>query len=125
VLGEFPDDEPLARWIRRAGERIAYQGLPARICWLGTASARVSAYRETESMRGLRRDRRLAAAERARQHRRRRDLGLDPRRRRGGIGRSLHAGMVCLADGTELAAQKLERGLTTDPGTGVMRHVDA
>ena len=101
VLEEFPDDEALARWIRMAGERIAFQGLPARICWLGYGERRrlglrfnelvrsgevsapivigrdhldsgsvASPYRETEAMaRRLRRDRRLAAAERARQHR--------------------------------------------------------
>jgi urocanate hydratase len=157
VLEEIPDDEALRRWIMLAGERIAYQGLPARICWAGygerarlglrfnelVRSGEVSApivigrdhldsgsvaspYRETESMAD----------------------GSDPiadwpllnamvNTAAGaswvsihdgggvGIGRSLHAGMVCVADGTDLAAEKLERVLTTDPGTGVMRHADA
>lgn len=63
--------------------------------------------------------------ERPAQHGVRRDLGEHPPRRRVGIGRSIHAGQVCVADGTALAAQKLERVLTNDPGTGVMRHADA
>ena len=157
VLEEFPEDESLARWIRHAGRRIAFQGLPARICWLG--------YGQRDRL-GLRFNRMVAAGELkapiviGRDHL---DAGsvASPDReteamRDGsdaiadwpllnalvntaagatwvsvhdgggvGIGRSLHAGMVCVADGTQLAAQKLERVLTTDPGTGVMRHADA
>src|SRR6476619_6965345 len=157
VLEEFPDDEGLARWIRLARERVAFQGLPARICWLGygerqrlglrfnelVRSGRVSApivigrdhldsgsvaspYRETEAMA----DGSDAIADWPL-------LNALVNTAAGaswvsihdgggvGIGRSLHAGMVCVADGTDLAAQKLERVLTSDPGTGVMRHADA
>jgi urocanate hydratase len=157
VLDEFPDDESLARWIRMAGERVAFQGLPARICWLGYGQRRrlglrfnemvrsgelrgpivigrdhldsgsvASPYRETESMldgsdaiadwpllNALVNT--AAGASWVSIH----DGGGV------GIGRSIHAGMVCLADGSELAAEKLDRVLTTDPGTGVMRHADA
>jgi urocanate hydratase len=157
VLEEFPQDEALGRWIRLAGERIAFQGLPARICWLGygerarlglrfnemvgsgaisapivigrdhlDAGSVASPYRETEAMA----DGSDAIADWPL-------LNALVNTSAGaswvsihdgggvGIGRSLHAGMVCLADGSELAAQKLERVLTTDPGTGVTRHVDA
>ena len=157
VLEELPGDEPLARWIRLAGERIAYQGLPARICWLGYGErARVglrfndlvrageisapivigrdhldsgsvaSPYRETESMvdgsdaiadwpllNAL-----LNTAAGASWVSIHHGGGV-------GIGRSIHAGMVCVADGSELAAEKLERVLTTDPGSGIARHADA
>jgi len=157
VLDEFPDNEPLARWIRLAGERVAFQGLPARICWLGygerhraglrfndlVSSGRVGApivigrdhldcgsvaspYRETEAMRdgsdaiadwpllnAL-----LSTASGASWVSLHHGGGV-------GIGRSIHAGMVVVADGTDLAAQKLERVLTNDPGTGVARHADA
>ena len=157
VLEEFPDNEGLARWIRLAGERVAWQGLPARICWLGygerhrlglrfnemVRSGEISApivigrdhldsgsvaspYRETEDMldgsdaiadwpllNGL-----LNTASGATWVSIHHGGGV-------GIGRSIHAGMVCLADGTDLAAEKLERVLTNDPGSGVMRHVDA
>src|SRR5262245_38903072 len=157
VLDEFPDDAALHRWIDLAGERVAFQGLPARICWLGYGErARVglrfnemvrtgevsapivigrdhldsgsvaSPYRETESMadgsdpiadwpllNALVNT--AAGASWASIH----DGGGV------GIGRSLHAGMVCVADGTDLAAEKLGRVLTSDPGTGVMRHADA
>jgi urocanate hydratase len=157
VLEEFGDDERLVRWIEQAQERIAFQGLPARICWLGygerarlglrfnamVASGELSApivigrdhldagsvaspYRETEGMA----DESDAIADWPL-------LNALVTTASGaswvsihhgggvGIGRSIHAGMVCLADGTELAAEKLERVLTADPGTGVMRHVDA
>ncbi len=157
VLEEFPDDEALGRWIRMAGDRVAFQGLPARICWLGygerhrlalrfnrmVASGEISApivigrdhldsgsvaspYRETEAMvdgsdaiadwpllNAL-----LNTASGATWVSVHHGGGV-------GIGRSIHAGQVCVADGTDLAAQKLERVLTNDPGTGVMRHVDA
>ncbi len=157
VLEEIPGDPALERWIRLAGERIAYQGLPARICWAGygerqrlglrfnemvrsgelqapivigrdhlDAGSVASPYRETESMvdgSDAIADWPLlnalvntsAGASWVSIH----DGGGV------GIGRSIHAGMVCVADGSELAAQKLERVLTTDPGTGVMRHADA
>jgi len=157
VLDELPDNEALARWIRLAEDRVAFQGLPARICWLGygerhrvglrfnelVASGRVQApivigrdhldsgsvaspYRETEAMRdgsdaiadwpllnAL-----LNTASGASWVSLHHGGGV-------GIGRSIHAGMVVVADGTDLAAQKLERVLTNDPGSGVARHVDA
>jgi len=157
LLEEFPQDAALRRWITMAGERVEFQGLPARICWLGygerarfglrlnrmvadgTLSAPVvigrdhldcgsvaSPYRETESMRDgsdaiadwpilnamLNA---IAGASWVSVHH---GGGV-------GIGYSIHAGMVVVADGTEAAARRLERVLTTDPGTGVMRHVDA
>jgi urocanate hydratase len=157
VLDEFPDNEPLARWIRLAEEKVQFQGLPARICWLGygerhrlglrfndlVASGRVSApivigrdhldsgsvaspYRETEAMadgsdaiadwpllNAL-----LNTASGASWVSIHHGGGV-------GIGRSIHAGVVVVADGSALAAEKLSRVLTNDPGTGVMRHVDA
>jgi urocanate hydratase len=157
VLEEFPDDEPLARWITAAQERIAFQGLPARICWLGygerrrlglrfnrmVASGEISApivigrdhldsgsvaspYRETESMA----DGSDAIADwpllNALVNTASGASWVSIHHGGGvGIGRSIHAGMVCLADGTPLGAEKLERVLTTDPGTGVIRHADA
>jgi urocanate hydratase len=157
VLDEFPDDEPLARWIAHARERVAFQGLPARICWLGYGERRrlglrfnemvrtgelkgpivigrdhldsgsvASPYRETEGMA----DESDAIADwpllNALINTASGATWVSIHHGGGvGIGRSIHAGMVCLADGTELAAQKLDRVLTTDPGTGVMRHVDA
>jgi urocanate hydratase len=157
VLEEFPQDEPLARWINAAQERIAFQGLPARICWLGygerhrlglrfnrmVASGEISApivigrdhldsgsvaspYRETEAMA----DGSDAIADwpllNALVNTAAGASWVSIHHGGGvGIGRSIHAGMVCVADGTELAAQKLERVLTSDPGMGVIRHVDA
>jgi urocanate hydratase len=157
VLEEFPDDESLGRWIRMAGERIAFQGLPARICWLGYGERRrlglrfnemvrrgelsapivigrdhldsgsvASPYRETESMI----DGSDAIADwpllNALVNTAAGAAWVSIHHGGGvGIGRSIHAGMVCVADGTELAAEKLDRVLTTDPGTGVMRHADA
>jgi urocanate hydratase len=157
VLELFPEDRTLARWIGLADERVPYQGLPARVCWLGygeraafgeridelVARGEISApivigrdhldsgsvaspFRETEDMRD----------------------GSDPiadwpvlnalvNTSSGatwvsvhhgggvGIGNSIHAGMVVVADGTPLGREKLRRVLTTDPGTGVMRHADA
>ncbi|HKX70949.1 MAG TPA: urocanate hydratase [Acidimicrobiales bacterium] len=157
VVDEFSDDEALVRWIRLAEDRVAFQGLPARICWLGygerarlgarfndlVASGEVSApivigrdhldagsvaspYRETEGMadgsdaiadwpilNAL-----LTTASGASWVSVHHGGGV-------GIGRSLHAGMVVVADGSELAGTKLERVLTCDPGTGVARHADA
>ena len=157
VLEEFPEDEPLARWIRQAGERIPFQGLPARICWLGygqrdrlglrfnamvasgelkapivigrdhlDAGSVASPYRETEAMA----DGSDAIADwpllNALVNTAAGASWVSIHHGGGvGIGRSIHAGMVCVADGSELAAKKLERVLTTDPGTGVMRHADA
>ncbi|MCA1695354.1 MAG: urocanate hydratase [Actinobacteria bacterium] len=157
VLDEFPDDAPLRRWITAAAERIAFQGLPARICWLGygerarlglrlnamVASGQLSApivigrdhldsgsvaspYRETEAMA----DGSDAIADwpllNALVNTASGASWVSIHHGGGvGIGRSIHAGMVCVADGTELAAEKLERVLTNDPGTGVIRHADA
>ena len=157
VLELFPEDEPLRRWITMAGERVHFQGLPARICWLGygerhlaglrfnemVATGELSApvvigrdhldcgsvaspYRETEAMadgsdaiadwpllNAL-----LNTASGASWVSLHHGGGV-------GIGRSIHAGQVVVADGTPLAAQRIERVLTNDPGTGVVRHVDA
>jgi urocanate hydratase len=157
VLEEFPDDDRLARWIHHASERIAFQGLPARICWLGYGERRrlglrfnemvrsgelsgpivigrdhldagsvASPYRETEGMA----DESDAIADwpllNALLNTAAGATWVSIHHGGGvGIGRSIHAGMVCLADGSELAAAKLDRVLTTDPGTGVMRHADA
>jgi urocanate hydratase len=157
VLELFGDQEPLARWIRLAGERVAFQGLPARICWLGhgerdlaglrfnelVASGAVSApivigrdhldagsvaspYRETEAMA----DGSDAIADwpllNALVNTASGASWVSIHHGGGvGIGRSIHAGQVCVADGTELAGQKLARVLRNDPATGVIRHVDA
>ena len=157
VLEEFPDDEALARWIRMAGERIAFQGLPARICWLGYGERRrlglrfnelvrsgevsaplvigrdhldsgsvASPYRETEAMA----DGSDAIADwpllNALINTAAGASWVSIHHGGGvGIGRSIHAGMVCVADGTALAEEKLDRVLTTDPGMGVIRHADA
>ncbi len=157
VLEEFPEDEALARWIAHAGERIAFQGLPARICWLGygerarlglrlnamvasgelrapivigrdhlDAGSVASPYRETEAMA----DESDAIADwpllNALVNTASGASWVSIHHGGGvGIGRSIHAGMVCVADGTPLAAEKLARVLTADPGTGVMRHADA
>jgi urocanate hydratase len=157
VLDLFGDNESLTRWIRLAGERVAFQGLPARICWLGygereraglrfnemVASGEVSApivigrdhldcgsvaspYRETEAMR----DGSDAIADwpllNALVNTASGASWVSIHHGGGvGIGRSIHAGQVSVADGTALAAQKLERVLTNDPGLGVLRHVDA
>jgi urocanate hydratase len=157
VLDEFPDDEPLHRWIALAGERVAFQGLPARICWLGygerhrlglrfnemvrrgelqapivigrdhlDSGSVASPYRETEAML----DGSDAIADwpllNALVNTSSGATWVSIHHGGGvGIGRSIHAGMVALADGTDLAQQKLERVLTTDPGMGVIRHVDA
>ncbi|WP_326600274.1 urocanate hydratase [Streptomyces sp. NBC_01803] len=157
VLDLFPDNEPLARWIRLAGERVRFQGLPARICWLGygerdragerfnemvadgTLKAPVvigrdhldcgsvaSPYRETEGMR----DGSDAIADwpllNAMVNVASGASWVSVHHGGGvGIGRSLHAGQVTVADGTPLAAEKIRRVLTNDPGMGVIRHVDA
>jgi urocanate hydratase len=157
IVELFPDDDRLARWIRLAGDKVAFQGLPARICWLGygerrraglafnelVASGEVKApivigrdhldsgsvaspFRETEGMldgsdaiadwpilNAL-----LNTAAGAHWVSVHHGGGV-------GIGYSIHAGMVVVADGTDDAAARLDRVLTADPGTGVMRHVDA
>jgi urocanate hydratase len=153
----FPEDERLHRWLKLAGEKVAFQGLPARICWLGygernlaglafndlVAKGEISApivigrdhldsgsvaspFRETEGMldgsdaiadwpilNALLNT--SAGADWVAVHH---GGGV-------GIGYSIHAGMVVVADGTPEAATRLDRVLTADPGTGVMRHVDA
>lgn len=153
----FPEDKALHRWLEKAGEKVHFEGLPARICWLGykerhlaglkfnemVASGELTApivigrdhldsgsvaspYRETEAMKdgsdaiadwpllnAL-----LNTASGASWVSLHHGGGV-------GIGRSIHAGQVTVADGSALAAEKLERVLTNDPGTGVMRHVDA
>jgi len=153
----FPENEHLHRWLDAAEEYVEFEGLPARICWLGygerhkagllfnqlVAEGKISApivigrdhldsgsvaspYRETEAMldgsdaiadwpllNAL-----TAASSGATWVSIHHGGGV-------GIGRSIHAGQVCVADGTELAAQKLERVLTNDPGMGVVRHFDA
>jgi urocanate hydratase len=157
VLSLFPDNEHLRTWITAAQERVEFQGLPARICWLGygerdkagvafndlVASGAVAApivigrdhldagsvaspYRETESMA----DGSDAIADWP-------ILNALTSTASGatwvsfhhgggvGIGRSLHAGQVCVADGTELAGRKIERVLSNDPGLGVLRHIDS
>ncbi len=157
VLELFPDNEPLHRWIRKASEKVAFQGLPARICWLGygerhlagerfnemVAKGEVSApivigrdhldcgsvaspYRETEAML----DGSDAIADwpllNALVNTASGASWVSIHHGGGvGIGRSIHAGQVSVADGTPLAAEKLRRVLTNDPGMGVIRHVDA
>lgn len=157
VLKEFAGNESLCRWIRLASEKVKFQGLPARICWLGygerarfgllindmvksgeikapivigrdhlDCGSVASPYRETEGMKdtsdavadwpllnGL-----LNAVSGA---------GWVSLHQGGGVGMglSIHAGMVVVADGTEEAAGRLQRVLTNDPGTGIMRHADA
>ena len=157
VLEEFPDNEALARWIALAGERVAFQGLPARICWLGYGERHRLGLRFNEMVRSgdlaapivIGRDH-LDSGSVASPYRETEDMadGSDAiadwpllnalvNTSSGaswvsihhgggvGIGRSIHAGQVCVADGTDLAASKLERVLLNDPATGVMRHVDA
>ncbi|MDJ0768916.1 MAG: urocanate hydratase [Ilumatobacter sp.] len=157
VLEEFPDDEALGRWIRLAGERVAFQGLPARICWLGYGERHRLGLRFNELVRSgevsapivIGRDH-LDSGSVASPYRETEDMldGSDAiadwpllnalvNTSSGatwvsihhgggvGIGRSIHAGQVSVADGSDQAAEKLSRVLLNDPGTGVMRHVDA
>jgi urocanate hydratase len=157
ILELFPEDDALARWIAGAQEKVHFEGLPARICWLGyqerhlaglrfnemVASGELSApivigrdhldsgsvaspYRETEAMK----DGSDAIADwpllNALLNTASGATWVSLHHGGGvGIGRSIHAGQVIVADGTELAAEKLARVLVNDPGTGVMRHVDA
>ncbi|QXV59528.1 urocanate hydratase [Amycolatopsis sp. TNS106] len=157
MLELFPENESLARWIRLAGERVAFQGLPSRICWLGYGERHLA---------GLRFNEMVASGELkapvviGRDHLDSGSVASPYRETEGmadgsdaiadwpllnalvntssgaswvsihhgggvGMGRSIHAGQVSVADGTLLAAQKLERVLTNDPGMGVIRHVDA
>jgi urocanate hydratase len=157
VIAEFPEAEDLLRWLRLAEDKVSYQGLPARICWLGyrernkaglrfndlVASGAVAApivigrdhldsgsvaspYRETEAMA----DGSDAIADwpilNALLNTASGATWVSVHHGGGvGIGRSIHSGTVAVADGSDLAASKLERVLTNDPGTGVMRHADA
>ncbi|MCX6561386.1 MAG: urocanate hydratase [Candidatus Aminicenantes bacterium] len=157
VLKEFPDDEPLARWIRKAREKVRFQGLPARICWLGygerarfgavinhmVKKGKISApivigrdhldtgsvaspNRETEAMR----DGSDAIADwpilNALINAVSGASWVSVHHGGGvGIGLSIHAGMVVVADGTPATGRRLERVLTVDPGMGVVRHADA
>ncbi|WP_407565293.1 urocanate hydratase [Streptomyces sp. 184] len=157
ILDLFPENESLARWIKLAGERVHFQGLPARICWLGhgerdragerfndmVASGELAAplvigrdhldcgsvaspYRETEGMR----DGSDAIADwpllNAMVNVASGASWVSIHHGGGvGMGRSLHAGQVTVADGTALAGEKIRRVLTNDPGMGVIRHVDA
>jgi urocanate hydratase len=153
----FPDDAILQRWLSLAPERVAFQGLPARICWLGygdraraglaindlvrsgqvrapvvigrdhlDSGSVASPYRETEAMR----DGSDAIADwpilNALLNTAAGATWVSVHHGGGvGIGNSIHAGMVVVADGTDDAAERLERVLTTDPGTGILRHADA
>ena len=157
MVDEFADDEALVRWIKAAGERVKFEGLPARICWLGygeraragrrfnelvrtgevkapivigrdhlDSGSVASPYRETEAML----DGSDAIADwpilNALLNTSSGASWVSVHHGGGvGIGRSIHAGMVVVADGSDDAARKLERVLTNDPGTGVMRHADA
>ena len=156
ILELFPENEHLARWITMAQEKVSFQGLPARICWLGygerhraglrfnemvaageigpiaigrdhlDSGSVASPYRETEAML----DGTDAVADwpllNALVNTASGASWVSIHHGGGvGMGRSIHAGQVCVADGTDLAAQKLERVLTNDPGMGGIRHVDA
>ena len=157
VLELFPENESLARWIKLAGERVHFQGLPARICWLGygerdvagvrfndmvasgelaapvvigrdhlDAGSVASPYRETEAMK----DGSDAIADwpllNALVNTASGATWVSIHHGGGvGIGRSIHAGQVTVADGTVLAGEKIARVLSNDPGMGVIRHVDA
>jgi len=157
ILGLFPQNEALSRWIRLAGEKVHFQGLPARICWLGYGERNLagvrfnemvakgelaapivlgrdhldcgsvaSPYRETEAMA----DGSDAIADwpllNALVNTASGASWVSIHHGGGvGIGRSIHAGQVCVADGSEMAGRKLERVLTNDPAMGVIRHTDA
>jgi len=157
VLELFPEDRTLARWIRLARDRVPFQGLPARVCWLGygeraefgeriddlvaqgalrapivigrdhlDSGSVASPFRETENMR----DGSDAIADwpvlNALVNTSAGATWVSVHHGGGvGIGNSIHAGMVAVADGPPLGREKLRRVLTTDPGTGVMRHADA
>jgi urocanate hydratase len=153
----FPDNEPLNRWLKLAREKVHFQGLPARICWLGYGERHLAGLRFNELVA---RGDIAAPIVLGRDHLDTGSVASPYRETEGmadgsdaiadwpllnalvntasgaswvsihhgggvGIGRSIHAGQVCVADGTPLAAEKLERVLTNDPGTGVIRHADA
>ena len=157
ILELFPEDEPLARWIRMAGERIQFQGLPSRICWLGYGERAKAGLAFNEAVRSGEITAPIAIG---RDHLDCGSVASPNRETEGmrdgtdavadwpllnamlnvasgaswvsfhhgggvGMGYSLHAGQVTVADGTDAAAEAVERVLTGDPGTGVMRHVDA
>ncbi|MDR7592632.1 MAG: urocanate hydratase, partial [Armatimonadota bacterium] len=157
VLRLFPEDEALARWLRLARERVPFQGLPARICWLGYGERAQAGLAFNELVRTGRVEAPIAIG---RDHLDAGSVASPTRETEGmrdgsdaiadwpilnallnacagatwvavhhgggvGIGYSIHAGQVVVADGTALGAQKLERVLTTDPGSGVVRHADA
>jgi urocanate hydratase len=157
ILDLFPQNEALARWIRLAEEKVHFQGLPARICWLGYGERHLAGLRFNEMVK---RGELKAPIVLGRDHL---DCGsvASPYRETEamadgsdaiadwpllnalvntasgaswvsihhgggvGIGRSIHAGQVCVADGSDQAGQKLERVLTNDPAMGVLRHADA
>jgi urocanate hydratase len=157
VLDTIPHDESLARWIRLAGERVQFQGLPARICWLGYGERARLGLRFNEMVR---RGELKGPIVIGRDHLDAGSVASPNRETEGmkdgsdaiadwpilnalintacgaswvsvhhgggvGIGYSLHAGMVVVADGSDDAALRLQRVLTSDPGMGVIRHVDA
>jgi urocanate hydratase len=157
VLRLFPDDEALGRWIRLAAQRVPFQGLPARICWLGYGERARAGLAFNDLVRS---GRVRAPIVIGRDHLDAGSVASPLRETEGmmdgsdaiadwpilnalvntcagatwvsvhhgggvGIGYAIHAGQVTVADGTDLAALKLERVLTTDPGTGIVRHADA
>jgi urocanate hydratase len=157
VIATFPEAEELVRWLRMAEDKVAFQGLPARICWLGYGERNLAGVRFNELVAGgdvrapivIGRDH-LDSGSVASPYRETEAMAdgsdaiadwpilnallnvasgaswVSVHHGGGvGIGRSIHAGVVAVADGTPLAAEKLERVLTNDPGTGVMRHADA
>jgi len=157
ILELFPDNERLRKWITMAGERVSFQGLPARICWLGYGERHLAGLRFNEMVRTgelsapvvIGRDH-LDCGSVASPYRETEAMldGSDAIadwpllnalvntasgatwvsiHHGGGVGmgRSIHAGQVTVADGTDLAARKIERVLTNDPAMGVIRHVDA
>jgi urocanate hydratase len=157
ILDLFPGNEPLARWITMARQKVHFQGLPARICWLGYGERHLAglafndlvARGEVQAPIVLGRDH-LDCGSVASPYRETEDMAdgsdaiadwpilnalvntssgaswVSVHHGGGvGIGRSIHAGQVCVADGTPIAAAKLERVLTNDPGMGILRHADA
>jgi urocanate hydratase len=153
----FPDDPVLERWLKLARERIKFQGLPARVCWLGYGDRAEFGVAMNEMVRSRKLDAPIVIG---RDHLDSGSVASPYRETEGmidgsdaiadwpllnalvntaagaswvsihngggvGIGYSLHAGMVIVADGTYGASRRLERALTTDPGTGIIRHVDA
>ncbi|MFA9429319.1 urocanate hydratase [Egicoccus sp. AB-alg2] len=157
VLELFPDDDKLQRWIRAAQDQVAFQGLPARICWLGYGERHLAGERFNELVAGGDVEAPIVIG---RDHLDCGSVASPQRETEGmldgsdaiadwpllnamvnvasgaawvsihhgggvGMGRSIHAGQVTVADGSDLAAQKLERVLTNDPAMGVIRHVDA